>query len=44
VGASSKFTGSGGAIIGQYQDESMYTSLKETLSHQGIALLKPTIV
>ena len=44
VGASAKFTGSGGAIIGLYSDESMFTSLTKALSSQGVSVLKPTVV
>jgi glucuronokinase len=44
VGASAKFTGSGGAIVGTYQDEAMYQRLAATLESQGIRVLKPTIL
>ena len=44
VGASAKFTGSGGAIIGLYRDESMFTSLVKALSSQGVSVLKPTVI
>ncbi len=44
VGASAKFTGSGGAIIGTYTDDTMYGKLKETLSKKGVEVLKPDIV
>jgi glucuronokinase len=44
TGASAKFTGSGGAIIGTYRDEKMYTELKELLDTQGIEVFKPQIV
>ncbi|MEL6845914.1 MAG: GHMP kinase, partial [Bacteroidota bacterium] len=43
VGASAKFTGSGGAIIGTYQDEVMYQDLKALLKSENIAILKPQI-
>lgn len=43
-GASAKFTGSGGAIIGVYASEEMYKSLKDTYSQHGIHMFKPTIV
>ncbi len=42
-GASAKFTGSGGAIVGVYDDEPMYQRLKEKLEPLGMAILKPTI-
>lgn len=44
VGASAKFTGSGGAIIGTYGDEQMYETLCETLSQRKIEVFKPIIV
>lgn len=44
VGASAKFTGSGGAIIGTYEDEAMYLRLKEKLKKYGIEAIKPDIV
>lgn len=44
VGASAKFTGSGGAIIGQYQDETMFKALAKTLPELGITLIKPEVV
>ena len=44
VGASAKFTGSGGAIIGTYKDDAMFAELKKVLSKKGIEVLKPEIV
>jgi glucuronokinase len=44
VGASAKFTGSGGAIIGVFRDDEMYENLKEILGKKNIALLKPEIL
>lgn len=43
VGASAKFAGSGGAIVGTYEDESMYTRLVNELSAIGCQVLKPRI-
>lgn len=43
-GASAKFTGSGGAIIGTYEDEAMYTRLKKKLAENGIKVIRPDIV
>jgi glucuronokinase len=43
-GASAKFTGSGGAIVGTYDDDSMFAKLHETLSPMGIEVLKPKII
>ncbi len=44
VGASAKFTGSGGAIIGTYTDEAMFEMLKTKLNHYEIEIIKPEIV
>lgn len=43
-GASAKFTGSGGAIIGIYKDEAMYNLLEQKLSAKGIDIIKPEVV
>lgn len=43
-GASAKFTGSGGAIIGTYQDEEMFRKMKEEFSKSTVELIKPRIV
>lgn len=44
TGASAKFTGSGGAIIGTYKDEKMYKELISVLSENEIEIIKPEIV
>lgn len=44
VGASSKFTGSGGAIVGIYKDEAMYQSLAAELSKLNARVVKPVII
>jgi glucuronokinase len=44
VGASSKFTGSGGAIVGTYEDEEMFTDLRKALRKLNINVIKPKIV
>lgn len=44
VGASAKFTGSGGAIIGTYEDEKMFAELKLKLGKKGIEIIIPKIV
>lgn len=44
VGASAKFTGSGGAIVGTYADERMFVSLRKALQKLNIKVIKPTIV
>lgn len=43
VGASAKFTGSGGAIIGTYNDEKMFDDLAIQMKKIGAELLKPEI-
>lgn len=43
VGASAKFAGSGGAIVGTYEDENMFADLQETLTKIGCRVLKPQI-
>lgn len=44
VGVSAKFTGSGGAIIGTYENEQMYSKLKDLMSNHDIEVIKPNIV
>lgn len=43
-GASAKFAGSGGAIIGMYRDEAHFTLLKEALSRIDCEVIKPVVV
>ncbi|MFZ5830315.1 MAG: mevalonate kinase family protein [Planctomycetota bacterium] len=43
VGASAHFSGSGGAILGTYEDDAMFARLKKELGAIGCAVLKPTI-
>ena len=44
AGASAKFTGSGGAIIGTYKDERMFNELRKRLRKLSIRLIKPKVV
>jgi len=44
AGASAKFTGSGGAIIGTYEDDAMFQRLKTKLKEHEIEIVKPNIV
>lgn len=44
VGASAKFTGSGGAIIGTYENDEMFRQLEKTLAQKNIEVIKPNIV
>ena len=43
LGAGAKFTGSGGAIVGTYENEQMYKELKKKLGQLDIKVLKPKI-
>ena len=43
AGASAKFAGSGGAIVGTYEDEAQFERLKSALAAIGSVTLKPTI-
>jgi glucuronokinase len=43
VGAHAKFAGSGGAIVGVYEDETMYTRLCEAMAANDIAVFKPKV-
>jgi glucuronokinase len=44
TGASAKFAGSGGAIIGTYEDEAMFKALRERLTSLGCEVFKPEII
>jgi glucuronokinase len=44
TGASATFTGSGGAIVGTYEDERVFTELRKRLGRLNIMVLKPRIV
>lgn len=44
VGASAKYTGSGGAVIGIYRDEGVLAKLREALGALGATLFTPVIV
>ncbi len=44
TGASAKFTGSGGAIVGTFEDEKMFLHLKQELAVYGVQVVKPNIV
>ena len=43
-GASAKFAGSGGAIIGTYPDEAAYQQLQTTLGDIGCRVFRPQLV
>ena len=44
VGASAKFTGSGGAIVGTYEDDAMYEALVRALNPLGVDVFKPHLI
>ena len=44
VGASAKFTGSGGAIVGTYEDEAMFEKLKAVLEPMQVAVIHPKVM
>jgi glucuronokinase len=44
VGATSNFAGSGGAIVGAYEDEEMFSRLQKVLAEVGVNVLKPRIL
>ena len=43
LGASAKFAGSGGSIIGTYRDEAMFVRLKQAFEAERCAVIKPVI-
>lgn len=43
VGASAKFPGSGGAMVGTFEDEKMFLKLKEKLGEIGVEVVKPQL-
>lgn len=43
-GASAKFTGSGGALIGTYKDEEGFARLRKDLESLGCTIIKPEII
>ncbi len=44
AGASAKFPGSGGAIVGTYPDEAMFERLQQRLGAMGVKVFKPVIL
>jgi glucuronokinase len=44
LGATAKFTGSGGAIVGTYDGEEMFQKLVEGLEPLGMSVFKPQIL
>ena len=43
IGASAKFAGSGGSIIGAYKDEAMFERLKKAFEAENCAVIKPIV-
>jgi glucuronokinase len=43
IGATAKFTGSGGAIIGTYEDETQFKKLQHEMKKRNVEVIKPTI-
>jgi glucuronokinase len=43
VGATGKFAGSGGAIVGTYRDDTMFRELTSAMDSIGVAVVKPKI-
>lgn len=43
VGASAKYSGSGGAIVGTYEDDAMYAKLEAAMAEIGAQVIKPVI-
>lgn len=43
VGATAKFAGSGGAIVGSYRDEAMFAELRKELGQIRCVVFKPII-
>lgn len=43
LGATSKFAGSGGAIVGTYRDDDMYSCLVDAMRRIGVEVIKPRI-
>jgi glucuronokinase len=41
TGASAKFAGSGGAVVGIYDDDAMFARLEEVFAPKGIRVIKP---
>jgi glucuronokinase len=44
AGASAKFTGSGGAIVGTFRDESMFSRLRQDLEALGVQVIRPMVL
>ncbi len=43
VGATSNFSGSGGAVTGTFEDEKMFRKLEESYAPLGIKVIRPKV-
>jgi glucuronokinase len=43
VGATSNFSGSGGAVTGTFEDDRMFAKLKESYAPLGIKVIRPKV-
>jgi glucuronokinase len=43
VGATAKFAGSGGAIVGTFEDDAMYRKIEKALAAVGVAVIRPVV-
>jgi glucuronokinase len=43
-GATANFAGSGGAIVGTYKDDTMFTKLQESMAPIAVAVIKPLVL
>ncbi|MCW5980790.1 MAG: GHMP kinase [Bryobacteraceae bacterium] len=44
AGATANFAGSGGAIVGTYEDDAMYRRLTEAMAEVGVAVVRPELL
>ena len=44
AGATAKFAGSGGAIVGTFQDEAHFEELQQALARVGVATIRPEVI
>jgi glucuronokinase len=44
VGATSNFSGSGGAVTGTFEDDRMFAKLEEAYAPLGIKVLRPKVI
>jgi glucuronokinase len=44
IGASAKFAGSGGSVVGTYENEDMFLELADVFNKMGVTVIKPVVV